>query len=156
MNDLFSTYAHSILFLHIFSAIIWVGGMIAIRLAVHPNLQLIQDTRLKLNKTLAIMNKFFNLVLPFIIILLFTAVVMSLGMQFESKLLIHIKEIIWTIMALNFAFMYMRRNKAQRFFDDNKLADTKLTLAIIPKVLLPINIILGVIALALGVSLRGF
>ena len=156
MNDLFLTYAHSILFLHIFSAIIWVGGMIAIRLAVHPNLQLIKDTRLKLERTLAIMSSFFNLVLPFIVILLLTAVIMSLGMQFESTLLIYIKEIIWTVMALNFAFMYFRRKKAQNFFDDNKLADTKLTLAIIPKVLLPINIILGVIALALGVSLRGF
>jgi len=156
MNDLFTNYAHTILFLHVFSAIIWVGGMIAIRLAVHPNLQTMTDTRLKLEKTLAIMNKFFNLVLPFIIILLLTAVIMSMGMQFESTLLIHIKEAVWTIMALNFGFMYIQRKKAQKFFDDNKLADTKLTLAIIPKLLLPINIVLGVIALALGVSLRGF
>jgi len=156
MNDFFANYAHPIVFLHVFSAIIWVGGMIAIRLAVHPHLQLIEETKLKLDKTLSIMGRFFNIVMPFILILLITAVVMSMGMQLENKMLVHAKEAIWTIMALNFAFMYFKRKKAQKFFDKNQLADAKLTLALIPKVLLPLNIILGLLALVLGVTLRGF
>jgi hypothetical protein len=81
---------------------------------------------------------------------------MSMGMQLENKMLVHAKEAIWTIMALNFAFMYFKRKKAQKFFDKNQLADAKLTLALIPKVLLPLNIILGLLALVLGVTLRGF
>jgi uncharacterized membrane protein len=156
LAEFFGTYAHSIVFLHVISAIIWIGGMIAIRLAVHPHLQLIEETRLKLEKTLSIMGRFFNIVMPFIIILLMTAVVMSMGMQLENKMIVHAKEGIWTIMAINFAFMYLKRRKAQKFFDNNQLADAKLTLALIPKVLLPLNIILGVVALILGVTLRGF
>ena len=156
MNNFFANYAHTIVFLHVFSAIIWVGGMIAIRLAVHPHIQLIEETRLKLEKTLSIMGRFFNIVMPFIIILLMTAVVMSMGIQLENKMLVHAKEGIWTIMAINFAFMYLKRRKAQKFFDNNQLADAKLTLALIPKVLLPLNIVLGVVALILGVTLRGF
>lgn len=156
MNNFFATYAHTIIFLHILSAIIWVGGMIAIRLAVHPHLQLIEDTRLKLEKTLDIMGRFFNIVIPFIIISLISAIVMATGMEFENKIFIYLKEAVWTIMALNFTFMYIRRREAQKFFDKNQIGDTKVTLTIIPKILLPINIILGIIALILGVSLRGF
>jgi uncharacterized membrane protein len=113
MNNFFTNYAHTIVFLHVLSAIIWVGGMIAIRLAVHPHLQLIEDTRLKLEKTLLIMGRFFNIVMPFIIILLLSAVIMSMGIQFETKMLVHAKEGIWTVMALNFAFMYFKRRTAQ-------------------------------------------
>ena len=154
--EFFGTYAHSIVFLHVISAIIWIGGMIAIRLAVHPNLQLIEDTKTKLSRTLAIMGSFFNIVIPFIIILLITALIMSLGHPLENKIFMNIKEAIWMIMVLNFTWMYITRKKAQTFFDKNRLADAKLTLIIIPKVLLPINIILGIVALWLGVTLRGF
>ena len=156
MSNFFANYTHAIIFLHVFSAIIWIGGMIAIRLVVHPNLQLIEDTRLRLNKTLAIMGNFFNIVIPFIIILFLTAIIMSMGMHVENRMIIHIKEAIWMIMAINFTVMYFKRKKAQTFFDNNRLADTKLTLIVIPKILLPINIILGIVALWLGITLRGF
>lgn len=156
LSNFFGTYAHTIIFLHVISAIVWIGGMIAIRLAVHPHLQLIQDTKLKLEKTLDIMSRFFNIVIPFIIILLLTAIIMSMGIEHENRVVLHLKEAIWMIMSLNFTFMYIRRKKAQNFFNKNQLADTRLTLAIIPKVLLPLNIILGVVALIFGVTLRGF
>ena len=157
LAEIFGTYAHAIIFLHILSALVWVGGMIAIRLAVHPNLMLITDTKLRLSKLLSITGQFFNIVIPFIIILLITALIMIMGMEFnETGYILHIKEALWTIMAINFAFMYIKRKKAQKFFDNNQLADAKLTLVIIPKILLPINIILGIVALWLGVTLRGF
>ncbi|MCF6172831.1 MAG: hypothetical protein L3J44_03500, partial [Campylobacteraceae bacterium] len=63
---LFTNYGHEIVFLHVLSAIIWVGGMIAIRLAVHPSMQTIEDPKIKLGKTLMLMGKFFNIVIPFI------------------------------------------------------------------------------------------
>jgi len=173
LAELFGTYAHGIVFLHVLSAFIWVGGMIAIRLAVHPNLMLIEDTKVRLGRTLAIMGKFFNIVLPFIIILIITAVIMAVGLGFrdsavdashnvisESAMylynLVHVKEVLWMLMAMNFTWMYLKRRKAQKFFDNNQLADAKLTLVLIPKLLLPINIVLGLVAIWLGVTLRGF
>jgi len=157
LSQLFGTFASEIIFIHILSAIIWVGGMIAIRLAVHPNLMLITDTRVRLSRTLAITGHFFNIVIPFILLLLATTVIMSMGIEFtETKMVVHIKEGLWSIMALNFAWMYRTRTKAQKFFNNNQLADAKLTLAPIPKLLLPLNIFLGIVALWLGVTLRGF
>ena len=173
MIELFGTYAHQIVFLHVISAFVWVGGMIAIRLAVHPNLQLIEDPKVRLGRTLAITGRFFNVVIPFILILIITAVLMAVGLGFRTAAvdvegnvisevamqtynLVHMKEVIWMIMAMNFTWMYLKRRKAQKLFDAGDLANAKASVALIPKLLLPINIVLGIMALWLGVTLRGF
>ena len=151
--ELFATNAHEIVFLHVLSAIIWVGGMIAIRLAVHPTMQSIEEPKIKLGKTLALMGKFFNIVIPFIILILLTAIVMVFAMG--SSMGVQIKEKIWIIMAANFTWMYLKRRKAQKFFEAGDLVLAKASVALIPKLLLPLNIVLGIVALWLGVSLRG-
>lgn len=171
--ELFGTYAHEIIFLHVLSAFVWVGGMIAIRLAVHPNLQLIEDPNVRLGRTLAITGRFFNVVIPFITLLIITAVIMAVGLGFrvaavdmdgnvisQSAMdlynLVHIKEVIWMMMSMNFGWMYWRRRKAQKLFDAGNLPEAKALVSIIPKLLLPLNILLGMVALWLGITLRGF
>jgi hypothetical protein len=79
----FGTYAHEIVFLHVLSAFVWVGGMMAIRFAVHPGLQAIEDPKLRLGRTLAITGKFFHFVMPFILLLILTAVLMAVGLGFR-------------------------------------------------------------------------
>ncbi|SFZ98213.1 hypothetical protein MNB_SV-5-1114 [hydrothermal vent metagenome] len=172
MVGLFGTYAHEIVFLHVLSAIIWVGGMIAIRFAVHPNMQMIEDPKVKLGRTLAITGKFFHLVIPFILILIVTAVLMAVGLGFRIAAVdetgtiisqtaydlyqvVHMKEVVWMIMTANFTWMYIKRRKAQKLFDLGDLPAAKATVALIPKYLLPINISLGILALWLGLTLRG-
>jgi len=171
--ELFGTYAHEIIFLHVLSAFVWVGGMIAIRLAVHPNLQLIPDPSLRLERTLAIVGRFFHLVIPFIILLILTAIIMAVGLGFRHAAvdpngvvisehamylynLVHLKEVIWMVMSMNFTWMYLRRRKAQKYFEEGSLQDAKALMSIIPSRLLPINIFLGIVALWVGITLRGF
>jgi uncharacterized membrane protein len=146
-----------IIFLHVLSAIVWVGGMIAIRVAVHPTMQSIEEPKIKLGKTLIIMGKLFHLVLPFIVLLLITAIMMVLQFHFEGKFasLAYTKEIIWSVMTLNFSIMYLKRYRAEKLFNLGKLAEAKQQVSNIPNLLLPINILLGVVALYLGVVLRG-
>ena len=173
MTEIFGTYAHEIVFLHVLSAFVWVGGMIAIRLAVHPNLQLIEDPKVRLGRTLAITGKFFNVVIPFITLLIITAIIMAVGLKFREAAvdinsnvisetamyiynIVHVKEGIWMLMTMNFTWMYIKRRKAQKLFDAGNLAEAKASVALIPKVLLPINIVLGIMALWLGITLRGF
>lgn len=150
---LFANYAQEIVFLHVLSTIIWIGGMIAIRFAVHPSMQTIDEPKIKLGKTLMLMGKFFHIVIPFILILLLAAVILIFAMG--KSPIIEIKENIWMIMAANFTWMYSKRYKAQKLFDEGKLPEAKAMVALIPKLLLPINIVLGIIALYLGISLRG-
>lgn len=155
MKELFENYATIIIFFHILSAVIWVGGMIAIRFAVHPVLQSIDDAQIKLGKTLQIVGKLFHIVLPFIFISLITALIMIIGAGFNGPI-VHIKEAIWTIMTLNFVYMYIKRHKAMKLFNEGDLASAKKSVSILPTTLLPINIVLGLVAIFFGVVLRGY
>ena len=153
MSTFFQNYATLLIFLHVVSAIIWVGGMIAIRVAAHPTLQTIEEPKVKLGKTLEIVGRLFHLVIPFIIILLITGVIFELaGIKTP---LVHVKEAIWTVMTLNFIYMYIKRAKAQKLFNSDKLAEAKEQVKLLPTLLLPVNILLGMAAVMVGVILRG-
>lgn len=174
MTELFNNYGHLMVFLHVLSAFIWVGGMIAIRVAVHPVIQrggvtaekmlqndvmssmLVPEQRLGI--TLQITGRLFNLVIPFIVILFATGLMMAIatgGHHGDLKSLFLSKEIIWTIMAVNYTYMYSKRAKAWRLFSQGDVALAKAQMSFIPNLLLPLNIVLGIVALWLGVSLRG-
>ena len=159
MSEFFSQYSFILIFLHVFSAVIWIGGMIAIRVAVHPTLQTIQDPKLKLEKTLMIVGRLFHLVFPFIFLLIITGVVFELALGLNkgpNALYVHIKEAIWTIMVINYAYMFSKRLQAKRLFLQGQIKEAAAKMKNIPTFLLPINIFLGVVAIAFGVILRGF
>jgi len=174
MTELFNDYGHWIVFLHVLSAFIWVGGMIAIRVAVHPVVsrggvtaeQMLQNEvttlmlvpKQRLGITLQITGRLFNLVLPFIVILFATGLIMAIatgGHHGDLKSLFISKEILWIIMAINYSYMYAKRGKGWKLFSQGDVALAKAQLSLIPNLLLPLNIVLGIIALWLGVSLRG-
>ena len=159
MTEFFNNFSSIIVFLHVISAVIWVGGMIAIRFAVHYSMQNIEDPKVKLGRTLENLKNFFNIVIPTIITLLITAIIMIIALGFKGTALYNIvivKEIIWTIMLIIFITIYMKRNKAQKAFDNGDFANTKKQLIPIATYFIPINIVLGLVAIFLGITLRGF
>ena len=159
MIDLINNNLSIIVFLHVISAVIWVGGMIAIRFAVHYSMQNIEEPKIKLARTLENLKRFFNMVIPAILTLLITAIILIITLKLkESELynIVIIKEIIWSIMTLIFITIYIRRIKAQKAFDNNDFLNTKNNLLPIATYFIPINIILGLIAIFLGITLRGF
>jgi uncharacterized membrane protein len=174
MSEFFGNYGHLIVFLHVISAFIWVGGMIAIRVAVHPVIQrggvtaaqmlendvksVMLEPKQRLGITLQITGRLFNLVMLFIAILFITGLIMAIatgGHHSDLKSIFLSKEIIWTIMAVNYTYMYLKRAKAWKLFSKGEVALAKAQMSFIPNLLLPINIVLGIAALWLGVSLRG-
>jgi uncharacterized membrane protein len=175
MTELFNNYGDVIVFLHVLSAFVWVGGMIATRIAVHPVISRggvtaadmlqndVMDSMLKpkqrLGITLQITGRLFNLVMPFIVLLFATGLIMAIAMDGHHgalKSFFLSKEIIWTIMALNYIYMYTKRAKAWKLFSRGDVALAKAQVSLIPNLLLPLNIVLGIVALWLGVTLRGF
>ncbi|MCW8821842.1 MAG: hypothetical protein OQK45_06420 [Sulfurovum sp.] len=174
MTELFNDYGHLIVFLHVLSAFIWVGGMIAIRVAVHPVIsrggvtaqEMLQNDvmssmlvpKQRLGITLQITGRLFNLVMLFIAILFATGLIMAIatgGHHGDLKSIFISKEIIWMIMAINYTYMYIKHAKAWKLFSQGDVALAKAQLSLIPNLFLPINIVLGIVALWLGVSLRG-
>lgn len=175
MKDfLIETFAHHrtlIVFLHVLSAVIWVGGMIAIRFATHQSLALIDDPKMRMERASHTLKRLFSIVWPFVIILIITAVLMAVGLGFRAAAVdamgnviddyamslyqtIHIKEAIWLVMALNLAAMSYRRREAEKALKANNLIRAKEMLAMIAKYMVPVNIALGVTAIFIGVVLR--
>ena len=176
MKDLliqtFSDHRILITFLHILSAVIWVGGMIAIRFATHPAMGVIADPKVRLERMANILKRLFTIVLPFVIILIGTAVLMAVGLGFRDAAVdplsgavidpyamslyntIHIKEVIWGVMTLNLFFMMYLRKEGQRAILMNNLERAKGLLSSIANFLVPLNILLGIGAIFIGVFLR--
>lgn len=137
---------------------VWVGGMIAIRFAVHYSMQNIEEPKIKLERTLENLKRFFSLVIPAILTLLITAIIMIIGLGFKENTLyslIIVKELIWSLMTIIFIIIYIKRNKAQKSFLNEDMNTTKNNLIPIANYFIPINILLGIVAIFIGVLLRG-
>lgn len=171
MQEIFVDNRVLITFLHIISAVVWVGGMIIMRYGAHYSFQKIEEVEVRLKSSLYALKRLFILVAPFIVILLVTAVIMSVGLDFRDAAMdktgkiinnyafhlyniIHVKESIWTIMALNYLAMIILRNKAQKLLDLKDFVRAKNKAVLIANYMVPLNILLGIIAIFLGVFLR--
>lgn len=160
IQEFFANYANIILFLHVLAAVVWVGGMIAIRFAIHPALQHIDDVQTRTARTLEALKNFFLIVIPMIVILIITAAIMAIGFDFKSVGgfmygMVHFKEALWTVMAIFFTIIYIRRNRAERAFIAGNMDECKRQLAPISKFFIPANIFLGLVAIFVGGVLRG-
>jgi len=171
MTDMFWANTELIVFLHVISAVVWVGGMIAMRFAAHHSFASIEDPRMKLQRIAHALKRLFYIVIPFVIILIITAVLMAVGWDFRNAAvdaggnvidetamymynLVHIKEVIWMLMAMNLGFMMFLRAKAEKLLGEDNLRDTQKKLGLIGKYLVPLNILMGIGAIYLGVVLR--
>ncbi len=133
--------------------------MIVIRFAVHYSMQNIEEPKIKLARTLELLKRFFSMVIPAILTLLITAVIMIIALEFkgtELYTIVIVKKILWTLMTIIFIRIYIKRNKAQKAFDIGDFVNAKNNLLPIATYFIPINIVLGLIAIFLGVTLRGF
>jgi uncharacterized membrane protein len=152
METLFAENRTLIVFLHVISAVIWVGGMIAIRFSAHYSLAQLEGN-MRLARTAHMLKNLFMIVAPFVVILLATALIMAIAMGLHHgglKSLAFAKEGIWTIMTLNFLVMVFRRNKAQNLINSGDFEGAKPLLGPISKIMVPVNIILGIVAIFLG------
>ncbi len=159
MNEFFQHYAHLIVFVHVLGAIVWIGGMIAIRVAVHPVMQSIEESTIRLGKSLEITGRLFALVAPFIVLILLTGLSMAVamgGLYGADRTLFIAKELIWSVMTLNYLFMVARWRRGRRLFASGDAAGARASVGIIPVRLLPVNILLGLLALWMGITLRGY
>lgn len=169
--ETFANHRTLIVFLHILSAVVWVGGMIAIRFAAHYSLAQIADPKLRLERAAHTLKRLFAIVSPFVLILIATAVLMAVGLGFRAAAMdasgsviddyamslyntVHVKEAIWLVMALNLGAMIWRRSKAESTLKKGDLETAKNILGVIAKYMVPVNIGLGVIAIFIGVVLR--
>ncbi len=164
-----STFPNQIIFLHILSAVVWVGGMIAARYGRVKPLRTLTEPEEFLHETKRY-TRFFKLMTPFIVLIFLTSIIMALGYHanaydedgfildqsaVELLKMIHTKGGIWTVMAMNMGLMAWINNKASKSFiscsNVKECKRCKEALQIIFNYLMPVNIILGAIEIMFGV-----
>jgi len=153
VQEIFAEYKTFIVFLHVISAVVWVGGMVAMRYAAHPSFMEIESPAKRLERIAHALKRLFTIVLPFVIILILTAVVMIKGYslsQSEFSVLSHAKEGIWSVMFINLIVMMKRRNRAEKALQEGDFALAKNQLELIGKIMVPLNIVLGITAIFIG------
>jgi uncharacterized membrane protein len=159
-------HATFVIFLHVLSAVVWVGGMVALWffakfLSKNPS------SVDALSGTTALFKKFFIFLTPFIVVLFVTSIFMALGYK-DNAIDVHgftldaynlaiykyinTKGSIWTIMTLNMLFMSMIFTRASCQLCKGRKAEDCMWLVM--TYLLPINIILGIVEIFMGVFLR--
>jgi uncharacterized membrane protein len=159
-------YSLFVIFFHVMSASVWVGGMVTLWFVTRESSVNISVERRATSRS-ETYKKFFTFLSPFIIILLITSIFMALGYKdnavdtngftldfknLEMYKLINTKGSIWLIMVMNMGFMLWILSKASC-----KLCKTKVRadcMWLVGKYLLPINILLGFVGIFLGVFLR--
>ncbi len=76
----FADYRTTIIFLHIISAVIWVGGMITMRFAAHASCSMIQEPKMRMERATHALKRLFTLAWPAATVLIITAVLMAVGL----------------------------------------------------------------------------
>jgi uncharacterized membrane protein len=170
MTDLFWENRTFIVFLHVISAVIWVGGMIAMRYATHQSLMHL-ESRVRLERVSHALKRLFTIAMPSAIIIIITAVIMAVGLAFRAAAvgpdgtvldegqffiynIVHVKEAVWMLMVANLGAMMYLRAKAAKALIASDLESAKAKLGLIGKYMVPVNIALGVAAIYMGVFLR--
>lgn len=156
MQEFFLEHRTLIVFLHVISGVIWVGGMIAMRYAAHYSFLKIESPQKRLEHIAYALKRLFYIVLPFVAVLIATAIFMIKGYELSSSsfsTLSHAKEAIWTIMFLNLSIMIYRRNRGEMLLNKGDTVGAKKQIELIGKFMVPLNIILGITAIFIGTYL---
>jgi len=169
---LMANFTNQIIFLHVFSAVIWVGSMVSARYGRVKPLRSLSQPEEFIFETKRY-TRFFKMMTPFIVLLFITSIMMAQGYKDSAYdadgfilsdkavslyKMIHTKGGIWTVMAMNMALMSWINYKASKSFTScsniKECKKCKEALEIIFNYLMPVNIILGTIEIMLGVVLR--
>lgn len=164
--EIMTDYTNEVIFLHVISAVMWVGGMMAILVITKTAHASVSDER-RLAGRATLIKSYFKFLIPFILLSAITALFMALGYKdnaiaddgfiidnqsFEIYKYITLKGSIWGAMVMNMFLMVWIISKAE--VDGCKLQKAADCMWLVNTYLLPINIIMGLVAIYIGVSIR--
>ncbi|MFK5938682.1 MAG: hypothetical protein QM497_09845 [Sulfurimonas sp.] len=164
--QLMTDYPTTIIFVHVFSAMVWEGGMIALWfIGFQTSKELAIEDRFA--DRVAVVKKYFLFLTPFILILFVTAIFFALGYKdnaydFDGFVLdmnnadmyklINANGSVFAVMVLNmFLILYTLTRSGVDRYKGNKAKDA---IYLVNTFLLPLNIFLGAVGTYMGAFLR--
>ena len=159
--NLFGDFGRIIVFIHVVSATFLLGSMITLRFIIKPAMMGIDDEAVKYSRCISILNKYSYYVFIIMILLISASLTITVGLGFEYAnptmySMIHVKEALWLFIAFNFVYMYTKLLNARSLYKNRNFFEVHENIGLIVDFLIPLNIILSLIAVYLGVIIRGY
>lgn len=159
--ELFGSFSRIIVFFHVLSAAILIGSMFVLRFIIKPVLMTIEDEEVKFQRCIELLDRYAKIILPVMLFLVSASLLMTVGLGFEyaspiTFTMIHIKEAIWLFLAFNFGVMYWKFLSAKKAYKKRDFFEVGENIILIVNCLIPLNLILSLMALYIGIVIRGF
>ncbi len=159
--EIFSDFSRIIIFLHIISASLLIGSMFVMRFVIQPVEEDVPDEKIKYSSCINMMRRYILFLVPVMLVIIVTSVFMHVGLGFRSGnpttyVMVHTKEALWTFMAFNFIYMYLKYLKAIKGLEEENYIEMEENIILMVKYLIPLNLILALISVYFGVVLRGY
>ncbi len=159
--EIFSDFSRAIVFLHVTSAALLIGSLFVMRFIVQPVEVDVPDIKIKFTSCMSMLRKYMLFIAPLMGIIILTSLFMHLGLGFKSGnpttyVMVHTKEALWTFIAFNFVYMYLKYIKAKKGFDEENYIEVEENVILMVRYLIPLNLVLAIISVYFGVVLRGY
>ncbi|MBN1840110.1 MAG: hypothetical protein JW802_08740 [Campylobacterales bacterium] len=157
----FSDYSRVIVFLHVISAALLIGSMFMMRFVIHPVQKEVSDIKVRFESCMKMVQHYMLFSLPMMFVIILTSVFMHIGLGFRggnpiTNVMVHTKEALWTFIAFNMIYMYLKYRRAKKGLADENYIEVEENVVLIVKYLIPLNLLLATISAYFGVILRGF
>ncbi len=152
-------YLPYIFIVHIFSAVIWVGGMINFTLTVYPSVQQIPNEKMFIRTALRTLNRFFKLLISVSILLGISGYILAIGKDFAHRdpvmaVVVTSKEFIWGFMFVLYLYSYYKIKEARARCLASDSEHAKDNVKLIAYYIFGVSILLGFSAIYFGFLLR--
>ncbi len=160
MSEFYFDYLPFIFAVHIFSAVIWVGGMINFSFAVYPSVLQIPNEKMFVRTSLRTLNRFFKLLLPVSILLGLSGYLMAVGKDFAHRdpvlsVIVTSKIYIWFFMIILYSYSFYKIKESKKRCLASDIDQAKDNIKLIAWYLFGISALLGLVAIYFGFILRG-
>jgi uncharacterized membrane protein len=159
--EVFSDFSRIIIFLHVTSAALLIGSLFVMRFVIQPVEVDVIDIKVKFENCIKMARRYIFFLFPVMLILIMTSLFMHLGLGFKTGnpatyVMVHTKEALWTFIAFNFGYMYIKYLKAKKALETQNYIEVEENVILMVKYLVPLNLVLSIISVYFGVILRGY
>jgi len=159
--EMFSDFSRIIVFLHVTSAALLIGSLFVMRFVIQPVEVDVIDIKVKFENCIKMARRYIFFLVPVMLILIMTSLFIHLGLGFKTGnpatyVMVHIKEALWTFIAFNFGYMYIKYLKAKKGLETQNYIEVEENVILMVKYLVPLNLVLSIISVYFGVILRGY
>ncbi|HHD83814.1 MAG TPA: hypothetical protein ENK93_02950 [Campylobacteraceae bacterium] len=159
MGSFYVNYLPLIFTVHIFSAIVWIGGMVGFSLTVYPSVMQIPNEKMSVRTALRTLNRFFKLLVPVTLLLGISGFLMASGRDYAHQdpvmsVIVTSKELLWLFMAVLYLYAWYKIKEARARCLASDSEHAKDNVKLIAHYIFGIASLLGFCAVYFGYILR--